>query len=221
METQKVYEKTLIKLDGVGTNNIALDKSRFVLTANEAQNKIIEHFLSNKTDENLRYIQQILVDKKIQSSGVENNLYSKVLLPEDYFDFSSVIGYGTKGMCNNKQINLYEIKDPNKDEILIDEFNKPSFLYREAPFVVSQDMLKIYTMEEFVLDNVILNYYRYPIQIRQVDPDDPESAFDDTVEIEFDDKLVDRIISEIVSEIQLNNKESVFQQNKIRAQQKL
>lgn len=221
METQKVYEKTLIKLDGVGTNNIALDKSRFVLTANEAQNKIIEYFLSNKTDENLRYVQQVLVDRKINSQGVENNLYTKIPLPEDYFDFSSAIGYGTKGSCRDKLINLFEIKDPNKDEILQDDFNKPSFLYREAPFVVSQDKLKVYTMDEFTLDNVILNYYRYPIQIRQVDSEDPESPFDEGFQIEFDDKLVDRIISEIVSEIQLNTRESVFQQNKIRAQQKL
>jgi len=222
METQKVYDKLQIKLDGVGTNNIAVDKQRAVLMINEAQNKLVEYFLSPvKRDENIRYVQKLLTDRTIPIETYTSEVYQKIKLPENYFEFSSIIGYATKDTCKNVKINLWEIKDQNKDEILQDSFNKPSFKYREAPFVVSDDGIKIYTLNEFNIESVLLNYYRYPIQIRQVDKDDPESPFDESFQIEFDDKIVDRIISNAVAELQINTRDEYSQINKQRTIQKL
>lgn len=222
METQKVYDKLQIKLDGVGTNNIAVDKQRAVLMINEAQNKLVEYFLSPvKRDENIRYVQKLLTDRTIPIETYTSEVYQKINLPENYFEFSSIIGYATKDTCKNVKINLWEIKDQNKDEILQDSFNKPSFKYREAPFVVSDDGIKIYTLNEFNIESVLLNYYRYPIQIRQVDKDDPESPFDENFQIEFDDKIVDRIISNAVAELQINIRDEYSQINKQRTIQKL
>lgn len=221
MEVQLAYEKLLTKLDGIGTNNVAVDKQRAVLMINEAQNKWVEHILSNKRDENIRYVQKLLVDKRINIGSRVSTLYDKVYLPKDYFEFSSVIGFASKGSCENVKINLYEIKDQDKDQILQDEFNKPSFEYREAPFVVSEDSLKIYTLEEFKLESVNLNYYRYPIQIRQVDEFDPESPFNENYPLEFDVKIVDRILSNAVSEIQMNIGDANYPINKQRTIQKL
>lgn len=222
METQKVYEKLLTKLDGVGSNNIAVDKQRAVLMINEAQNKWVEYILSPvKRDENIRYVQKLLVDKTINIGSMRSTLYDRVPLPDNYFEFSSVTGYASKNNCKDVLINLYEIKDQDKDQILQDEFNKPSFLYREAPFTISEDNLKIYTMDEFELKKVVLNYYRYPIQIRQTDEEDPESPFNETYQIEFDDKIVDRIISNAVAELQLNIKDGSYEASKQRTIQKL
>lgn len=222
MDTNRVYEKLLIKLDGVGTNNIAVDKQRAVLMINEAQNKWVEYILSPvKRDENIRYVQKLLKNETISSSTTFENIYQKFTNPPDYFEFSSILAYGSKGGCTNKKINLFEIKDQNKDEILIDDFNKPSFKYREAPFVISDDGVKIYTLGDFTLDKVILNYYRYPIQIRQIDEEDPESDFDEDFQMEFDDKIIDRIISNAVAELQMNIKDPSYQINKQRIVQKL
>lgn len=222
METQKVYEKLLVKLDGVGTNNIAVDRQRAVLMINESQNKWVEHILSPvKRDENIRYVQKLLTDKTIIVGPRVSELYDKLPFPDNYFEFSSVIGFASKDNCENVKINLFEIKDQDKDQILQDEFNKPSFLYREAPFVVSDDSLKIYTLSEFKLNKIVLNYYRYPVQIRQVDEEDPESPFNENYQIEFDDKIVDRIISNAVAELQANVKDEAYQLNKQRTIQKL
>lgn len=222
METQKVYEKLLIKLDGIGTNNIAVDKQRAVIAINEAQNKYIENILSPvKRDENIRYVQKLLTDTTITVGAKVSNLYDKFQLPKNYFEFSSVKGFASKGKCKDTPINLFEIKDQNKDEILQDEFNKPSFIYREAPYVISDNNIKVYTLSEFNLDRVILNYYRYPIQIRQVDEEDPESPFDENYRLEFDEKIIDRIISNAVSEIQTNIKDPAYQVSKQRTIQKI
>src|SRR5690606_23467032 len=97
METQKVYDKLQIKLDGVGTNNIAVDKQRAVLMINEAQNKLVEYFLSPvKRDENIRYVQKLLTDRTIPIETYTSEVYQKIKLPENYFEFSSIIGYATK-----------------------------------------------------------------------------------------------------------------------------
>lgn len=211
METYKVYEKLLLKLDATGSQNIAVDKSRAVISLNEAQNRMVEFFLSTKQDDNLRYIQKLLKSQEIERTS-EEELTNNFSLPDDYFDFSSIVGYGSTEKCKGKKFHLYEIKNQNKDEILNDEFNKPSFLYRESPYYISEDSVKIF-VDDFKMDKVLLDYYRYPVQLRLIDEDNPESDFDEGFQIEFDDKLIDRIVSEAVFLIQVNNKESEFQVN--------
>ena len=211
METYKLYEKLLLKLDATGSQNIAVDNSRAVIALNEAQNRMVEFFLSTKQDDNLRYIQKLLKSQEIERTS-EEKLTNNFSLPDDYFDFSSIVGYGSTEKCKGKKFHLYEIKNQNKDEILNDEFNKPSFLYRESPYYISEDSVKIF-VDDFKMDKVILDYYRYPVQLRLIDEDNPESDFDEGFQIEFDDKLIDRIVSETVFLIQVNNKESEFQVN--------
>lgn len=211
METYKLYEKLLLKLDATGSQNIAVDKSRAVIALNEAQSRMVEFFLSSKIDDNLRYIQKLLNTAEINRSGVDK-LTNYFDLPKDYFDFSSVVGYGSNEKCKNIKFHLYEIKNQNKDEIISDEFNKPSFTYRESPYYIAENTLKIF-VDNFTMDSILLDYYRYPIQLRLIDEDNPESNFDEDYQIEFDDKLIDRIVSEAVFLIQVNNKESEFQIN--------
>lgn len=211
METYKLYEKLMLKLDATGSQNIAVDNSRAIISLNEAQNRMVEFFLSTKQDDNLRYIQKLLKSQEIERTS-EEKLTNNFSLPDDYFDFSSIVGYGSTEKCKGKKFHLYEIKNQNKDEILNDEFNKPSFLYRESPYYISEDSVKIF-VDDFKMDKVILDYYRYPVQLRLIDEDNPESDFDEGFQIEFDDKLIDRIVSETVFLIQVNNKESEFQVN--------
>lgn len=211
METYKLYEKLMLKLDATGSQNIAVDNSRAVIALNEAQNRMVEFFLSTKQDDNLRYIQKLLKSQEIERTS-EEKLTNNFSLPDDYFDFSSIVGYGSTEKCKGKKFHLYEIKNQNKDEILNDEFNKPSFLYRESPYYISEDSVKIF-VDDFKMDKVLLDYYRYPVQLRLIDEDNPESDFDEGFQIEFDDKLIDRIVSETVFLIQVNNKESEFQVN--------
>lgn len=211
MDIHLIYEKLLLKLDATGSQNIAVDKSRAAIALNEAQNRMVEFFLSTKIDDNLRYIQKLLRTEQINLTG-EEPLVNYFKLPVDYFEFSSVVGYGSKDKCLNKKFHLFEIKNQNKDEVINDEFNKPSFLYRESPYYISEDSVKVY-VDDFKMDKIVLDYYRYPIQLRLLDEDNPESDFDTDFTLEFDQKLIDRIISEAVFLIQVNNKESEFQMN--------
>src|SRR5690606_2389668 len=100
----------------------------------------------------------------------------------------------SKDKCINQEINLFEVRTENLNSTLQDEFNKPSWKYRECPMTVNSNTISVYT-DGFTIETLLLNYYRYPKQIRLINPSDPESKFDETYNIEWDDKSLDRIIS--------------------------
>lgn len=217
MTTEQAYEKFIIKSEKNAVNdNISTDRARFVLLFNEAQNKYIENTLEKRNEDDIRTINKILVDDKRIKSEESHLDHADFQLPEDYFDFSNVYGKATKGKCKDKTIFLFEIKDENRHEILQDEFNKPSFEYREAPYIFSDCKIKVFTDSEFDLNSIYLSYYRYPVQIELLDYDDPEKGFNPDVEPEFDDKIVDRIISLAVAELNMNTENQWFQVNRDR-----
>ena len=221
MKVQTAYDKFEIKVNkNSETGKIAVDRGRFVLIYNEAQNKLIEYILDKKNEDDIRYIQGILVSDLPVSSSESKMNYQNFLLPENYFDFSSAYALANQGECKDKTIYLYEIKDDDKGEILQDEDNKPSFLARESLLHITSNKIKVYK-EDFVISKLLLSYYRYPIQIKLKNQEDPESDFDEDFNPEFDDKFVDRIISIASGEFELNSENQKAQFDKQRAQSKI
>jgi len=200
---QQVRDRYLIKAEANGTNdNIATDNLRFCLLYNEAQNKYVTLHLQQRGIDDVRYIQNFLVlDEKIPYSSKTHDKYD-FTLPENYFDLADVRAKATKNTCSDF-ISCFEIRTENLNEILQDEFNKPSFEWREAPYTVNSNKLSIYT-DNFKVSEILLNYYRYPNQIRLIDSEDPESKFDETFPIEWDDKALDDIISLMVMNFDMN-----------------
>ena len=99
---------------------------------------------------------------------------------------------------------------------MFNEFLKPSFDWREAPYTINSDKLSVY-VDNFNLDSLLLNYYRYPNQIRLEDAEDPESDFA-PIEIEWDDKSLDDIISIMVANLDMNENNPRYQLNTLRTQ---
>lgn len=219
MQTRKVFEKFKLKLDVQGTTNIAIDKGTFCYLINEAQNKQIEFYLANKSDDNIRYIQKILTNKTLITKSRTHNLNS-FPLPSDYFEFSSAQALADSDKCKGVSIDLFEIKNQNKDIIISDEFNSPSFLYRESPYYIGDDKINIF-VDDFEIEQVYLDYYRYPVQVRLIDEDLFESDFDENYQIEFDDRFVDRVISTAVSDFQVSIKDGTYQVNRMRGVEKI
>lgn len=217
MTIEQAKERFLVKSEKNGTNDgITVDNLRFCLLFNESQNKFLTLHLQNRGIDDVRYIQKFLVlDKKIPYISKTQDKYN-FDLPKDYFDLADARAEASKGGCRDT-LYLFEIKTENLSEILQDEFNKPSFEWREAPYTINSDKLSIYT-DDFKIDNILLNYYRYPNQIRLIDEDNPESGFDNSYIIEWDDKSLDDIISMMVSNLDMNENNPRFQLNTIRTQ---
>lgn len=218
--TEQAYNKFILKINkNATTDGISCDKGRFVLIFNEAQNKFIEHILDKKFEDDIRYIQQILVDDKEISPSATHLDHQDFELPKDFLDLSTVYGFASRDKCNKQKISLFEIKDDNRNEIMRDEFNKPSFKFREAPYHLSSNFLKVYK-DDFKYTSLRLSYYRYPIQIGLINQDNPEGNFN-SQNPEWDDKTLDRIITLAASEFEFNNESQKYQATKVNAAQKI
>jgi len=221
MTSEQTYDKFIIKINkNATTDGVGCDKGKFVIIFNEVQNKFPEYILDKKYEDDIRYIQQLLVeDKKIPSSTFHKDSQD-FELPKNYFELSSIYGLASKEKCTNQIFDLFEIKNDDRNNILRDEFNKPSFKYREAPYNLGSNKVKVYK-DNFTFENIVLSYYRYPLQISLSNPEDPESNFNPKTNPEWDDKILDRIISLAASEFELNNNSDKYQANKMNAAQKI
>ena len=183
---------------------------RYISSYNEYQNRFVEYTYEKKNEDDFRYIQKLLVESPPLKYKTQDGNYYTFELPSDYFDFSNVYGKASKGECINKSIDLFEIKDLDRNIILSDEFTSPSFEYREAPFIISNDTIKVF-ITDFEINSITLSYYRYPKKLKLTNPDNPESDFDDSFELDFDDKVIDRIISATVGGFDINNNSERWQ----------
>lgn len=213
---EEVKERYIIKAEKNGTNdNITTDNYRFCLNFNESQNKFLTLQLQNRGIDDVRYIQKFLVlDKNISPENTSENKVN-FKLPKNYFDLSSARAKAHSNGCQ-ALIELVEVQTENLNEIMFNEFLKPSFDWREAPYTINSDQLSIYK-DNFTIDSLLLNYYRYPNQIKLQDSENPESEFG-SEQIEWDDKSLDDIISLMVVNFDINEGNSRFQMNTIRIQ---
>lgn len=218
MTIEQIRERFVIKAEKNATNDsITTDNLRFCLLFNESQNKFLTLQLQNRKIDDVRYIQNFLVlDKSIPTTSKSQDKVN-FKLPENYFDLADARANATKENCSDL-IYLFELRTENLGEILQDEYNKPSFKWREAPYTVNSNQLSIYTDNEFTITELLLNYYRYPNQISLLDEEDAESKFDENVPIEWDDKSLDDIISMMVFNSDINENNPRFQLNNLRAQ---
>lgn len=205
MKATEIYNRFLLKSDKNSVNeSLSVDRGRFVELYNEHQYRFVEYIYNKKGDDDLRNIQTLLVESVPLSRTFKDKDSVVFELPSDYFEFSNVYGLGSKGSCTNAKIDLFEIKDMDRNLILLDEFTSPSFEYREAPFIISNNSIKVFT-DDFSIDNIVLSYYRYPKPVRLLFPNNPESELDDSYDLDFDEKIINRIVSMAVSGFDVNN----------------
>jgi len=215
---QQAKDRYIIKTEENATNdNITVDNLRFCLSFNESQNKFLTLQLQNRKIDDIRYIQNFLVlDKNIPLTSKNQDKYN-FKIPENYFDLANAKAKAVKENCSDL-IYLTEVRTENLNELLQDEFNKPSFEWREALYTVNSNQISIYTDGDFKIEKLLLDYYRYPNQIRLLDEENSESKFDETLGIEWDDKSLDDIITLMAFNNDINENNPRFQLQTLRLQ---
>lgn len=215
---EQVKDRFRVKAEKNGTNdNIAFDNLIFSLLYNETQNKYLTIQLQQRGVDDVRYIQRFLILDRLIPNISETHNKINFPLPKDYFDLSAVRGKAQKGNVQHEML-YKEAQTENIEELLQDEFNKPSFEWEESFYTINADNLSIYTDGTFKIGDVLLNYYRYPSQITLLDENNPESGFTPSSIIEWDDKTLDDIISLMVANSDANENNPRYQVNTIRAQ---
>jgi hypothetical protein len=161
---------------------------------NEASERYVEWILEKKSEDDIRYLQPILKTKIVSQSKVKPG-YQLFPLPKDFFDLGSVTGKATTECCKKVDFDIYEVKIDDEGVIINDELNRPDAEYREAPYHLEDNSVKVYT-DNFKVDEIRISYYKYPQYLELVDDLDPESKFkNEDQQLEFDNKVVNRIIT--------------------------
>lgn len=193
MTFKESYEKYLVVTESNGTTDkLSTDKGRYALQYNIAQNKVIEWLIeSNGNDEN-RYIQSIKVPYSPLTISTLKEDYQQFELPENYFEHINLKVKSSSESCSDQRIKAQEVKWENVHNLYDDPNSEPSFKYRETFYTISQDALQVFK-KDFEITEAEMTYYRYPKQITLQNPDNPESQFTQDT-LEFDDKLINRII---------------------------
>lgn len=205
MDINEVYLKFLEKVNKNFTNdNISVDKTRFVFIFNESQNKFVEWILEKRNEDDIRDIQKLLVyDKDLSFKDKTINQYN-FDLPSNFFSFSNLQVFANKGNCKNKRLEVFEVKTENKFTLLEDENNKPSFSARETFYTLGSDCVNIF-YEDFEIHKAFLTYYRYPKKIDIEGYIRLDNTASISIDAEFDEKIVDRIISIAAKEFNRNS----------------
>lgn len=210
MTPNEIYLSVITKLNkNLGTDNITVDKPRVVLAFNENQIRRVSLLLERKNDDSLREIQQLLTqNEKLTKLDTEND---RVIfeLPDNYFEISSSYVKAEKGSCKNKNLFLWEIKDPNYNQVLSNSHLKPSFEYEEVPYIVSNGKLVVFKDDTFNIDDAYLSYYRYPQKIDIAGSINIDNVVSSDVSPELDDRFVNKVIAMTVEDFQRNNQDQL------------
>lgn len=213
---EEAYTRYIIKAEKNATNdNIVSSRQHFAKIFNESQNKYIDFLIKKAPEEERRHLHPILIKDKDLGKSKKTKTQYIFQLPNDYFDIVTSYVYISTECCSNIKLYGFPIDPFNENEILQDEFNKPSVLYRETPYLLSNNSLKIF-YENFTIDKCVLNYYRKPTEISQEDSTNPESPLKKQF-LDFEEKIVDKIISFAVGEFDMNNENTRYQIQKTRS----
>lgn len=96
MKIVDCYLRALQKAEENMTNGgIKLDKARFVQLFNDEQNRLVRYILDKKNEEDIRYIQKLVVySKELDEKGDKDNPESTLFsLPSDFFSFQTYQAY--------------------------------------------------------------------------------------------------------------------------------
>lgn len=209
MDIKEAYLRALQKNEtNLANGGIKLDKGRFVLLFNEAQDRLVWYYLNRKDDETIRSIQFLVkywvdLDKTGRGQVPETTSFA---LPDDFLWFSNVAGTFRKGECSVTDFSLWEAKNENVHELLADANNKPSFDFRETFYTIGDSSIVVYE-DGFNTESLRMTYYRKPTRVDiegYMRPDGTSSA---DVDPELPERLCQEVLNMVTKQFELNENE--------------
>lgn len=207
MTIQETYIKFLEKVNkNYSNDSIGVDFGRFVSIFNESQLKFVEWHLDKRNEDDVRVLQKILVTNKVLKLRKKDTNGYIFDLPKDYLDYGSMIVVAGGNGCQNALMSVFEAKTENLEALYSDEFNEPSFKFRETFYTFTDDGVKVYLDKDssFSINRVELNYYRYPIEVDIEGYVKSDGIHSRNVDCEFEDRVVNKILDICVKVFDMN-----------------
>jgi hypothetical protein len=143
---------------------------------------------------------QILLKDVVIGLNKKDTFYESILeLPEDYFEWKRISADADDGCCEEpRKMVIYLSEEANVDELLRDKMKQPSYSWGETFCTLKGNRVKIFTNNEFAIDNATLTYYKQPVRIEIGGVVNPftQAISPADVECEFKDDIIELFVDE-------------------------
>lgn len=216
MLIEDAYSIYLTKVEKNITNDgMSTDRGRFKTLWDDKQLKYYRKLLQAKGTDEIRYAERFLIPNfKLSVSSKTTQTYD-FPTPKNFFDLGNVRALVSQGDCKNQEMFLIETNPENYSEYLRDTNTTPSFKWRESLFSLASEKISVF-YNDFIVESLILSYYRYPNQITLLNPENPETDFNEQIPIEWEDKEIYNIIDMCVLEFDISENNSRINADAIR-----
>ena len=201
MTSEELYLECKILLNKNGKNtNIDIPKANFVILFNREQERWLYQSINKKKDSNdIHDIQKAMVyDLPIVLNKSFSN-YNTYDLPKDLFKFLTIKVNVNKESCT-KFINARPVKIKYINELLIDEFNKPSLEWEETIFTLGDSQIQIY-FTDFQIKDVLITYYKKLKEIDLIGYIKLDKSISTNQDSELDSVYLRQILDRVVKEV--------------------
>lgn len=141
-------------------------------------------------------LQKLLVESNITMSE-HDRYFETAVIPANYLYYKRIAVKSKTDCCPSRAMTVYLTEMADVSNLLVDSFRKPSAEWGETFATMIGNRFRIYTNNEFDLEDAKLTYYRKPVQVTFagcIDPGTGTATVDQ--ECEFKDDIVEMIIEE-------------------------
>ena len=182
-------------------DDVNIDTGRFCLLYNKHGKVWLEQKVrKTKSTQKIDEIQQLVVEDALLVKVADTGRHLDFKLPDNWFDFIGGYLFCSRGTCENRLINMDQVKNEPKRLILFDENWRPDFDFEWAPVTVGGNNLQAY-YREFTITEARVDYYRYPVDIDIAGYIHPDGTPSITVNPDLDAIYVNEIIDLVVADV--------------------
>lgn len=202
IDPKTLYKEFLLKINKNDTNtNVKVSKAVFVIIFNAQQRKYITDKINkDESSAEIEDISELLVLEKELTKDKDYTLKSDFILPVNFAKRVGAYTLCSKDDCKNHIVVVWFAKPLNKDVLLQNSNESPSFEYQETIGIINSGKVSVYK-SDFSVDKAYLSYYFFPTDIDIEGYTDilGEQSKNISTEISRDnaDKVIDRCVVEV------------------------
>lgn len=198
MKSTEIYKRFLLKINKNDSNDgINILPSLFVLMFNSEAIRWLSETLDTDGDNIKLDTLDRLLETDVELPLVKDNKDSvDFKLPDTFYRHASSFSIASKGDCKNVKIYNFEKKSLGFTATLADDFSRPQFDFEETSFLISKNLMRVYT-GDFTISKVFATFYKTPNKIDIAG----YLHLDDTPSTNIDSELTDENVEEIINRV--------------------
>jgi hypothetical protein len=144
---------------------------------------------------------QILLEETNLPGSQQDNYFESSSIPANYMEYKRITAYATSECCPDpRSMTVYLSEEANVNLIMRDPLKRPDYEWGETVCTWLGNNVRVYR-REFDITDVVLTYYRQPVNIEIAGCQNPYTGAQTLVDVtcEFKDDIVEVLLDEAAS----------------------